>query len=234
MGSSIIIPAKEEDMILRLSFQNICLVVTMLFLLLPSVSFASDVYSSGDGAICDKVGQACFDSYGVSLGITKDEFGQAAADKIERNIEEAGDQWDPSVFTLSNGVSCDTKKKTCDDSYGNLDKHMTKTLFGTSAVKEPDHSKMKAVVNGHCKLYNKKSDNNKYKGDCRIKQKVSDGVNEFVIKLGSGDTYRFVQQGTTYEVHTPNGVSDHKAQMTDYGRKAVFEWYKWELTAKEN
>ncbi len=101
---------------------------------------------------------------------------------------------------------------------------------GTTAKSEP----VTATVEGHCKLYNKKSDNNKYKGSCTIKQKMTDDSNKFVIKLGNGDTYKFIEQSNGYEVHTPEGVSKNTATMTDHGNKAVFKWGKWKLTAKQN
>jgi len=91
-----------------------------------------------------------------------------------------------------------------------------------------------ASVEGHCKLYNKKSDNNKYKGSCTIKQKMSDDSNKYVIKLGNGETYKFTEQSNGYQVETPEGMSNNMATITDHGDKAVFKWGKWELTAKEN
>jgi len=218
----------------RFSFQNVFLVLTMLFVFLPAASYAADVYSPGKGVICDKVGQTCFDSYGASIGITKDELGQAAADKLENNIKEAGNYWDPTIFKLSNGVTCDTKAKTCKELSGKSDSSMTKTLFGKAAVKDTDSHEMKAEVDGHCKLYNTKSDNNKYKGNCTIKQKMSDDSNKFVITLGNGDVYKFIEQSNGYQVKTPEGTSKNVATMTDHGNKAVFKWGKWELTAKEN
>jgi hypothetical protein len=119
----------------RISIQSFLIVINMAFVLAPAVSFANDVYSPGPGVVCDKVGQACFDSYGASIGIIKDEFGQAAADKLQYSIEEVGDDWDPTEFTMSDGVSCNTTKKVCEHSSGNMDKKMTITLFGNTAVK---------------------------------------------------------------------------------------------------
>jgi len=89
-------------------------------------------------------------------------------------------------------------------------------------------------VDGHCKLYNKKSDHNKYKGSCTIKQKMTDDSNKYVIKLGNGETYKFTEQSNGYQVETPEGMSNNMATITDHGDKAVFKWGKWELTAKEN
>ena len=101
---------------------------------------------------------------------------------------------------------------------------------GSSTKSEP----ITATVDGHCKLYNIKSDHYKYKGSCKIKQKLSDDLNKFVIKLNNGDTYKFIEQGNGYQVKTPEGASNNMATMTDHGNKAVFKWGKWELTAKEN
>lgn len=95
---------------------------------------------------------------------------------------------------------------------------------------EPEVTK----IDGHCKLYNKKSDNNKYKGSCMIKHKTSDDLNRYVIKLDNGDTYKFTEQNNGYEVETPEGMSNNMATMTDHGSKSVFKWGKWQLTAKEN
>lgn len=206
----------------------------LALLLVPAAAFANDVYSPGPGAVCDKVGQACFDKEGASIGITKDEFGQAAADKLADSIEEVGDDWDPTEFTMSDGVSCNTKTKVCEDSDGEMDTKMTITLFGNTAVKSSKDSTKEVVAEGQCKLYNKKSDNNKYKGSCEIKQIISDDSTEYVIKFGDSETYSFKKMANGYQVETPEGMSKNMATMTDHGDKAVFKWGKWQLTAKVN
>lgn len=95
--------------------------------------------------------------------------------------------------------------------------------------------KAKATVDGHCKLYNEKSDNKKYKGNCTIKQKVSDGDSKYVITLGDGDVYKFEETGYGYKVHMPNNsVHKDKATLNEHSNKLVFSWGKWELTAKPN
>ena len=87
-------------------------------------------------------------------------------------------------------------------------------------------------VDGHCKLHNNKSDHNKYKGDCTIKQKASDGDSEYVIRFDNGDTYKFEESGYGYKVHMPQGWSDKKATLNEHSNKLVFNWGKWKLTAK--
>jgi hypothetical protein len=90
------------------------------------------------------------------------------------------------------------------------------------------------VIDANCKLYNKKSDNNKYKGSCTIEHKMSDDLNVYVIKFNNGDTYKFTEQSSGYQVDTPEGMSKNMATMTDHGDKSVFKWGKWKLTAQEN
>ncbi len=101
---------------------------------------------------------------------------------------------------------------------------------GSSTKSEP----ITATVDGHCKLYNKKSDNNKYKGTCKIEQTMSNDSNTFVITLSNGQTYKFSEQSNGYQVVTPEGMSKNIATMTDKGDKAVFKWGKWKLTASDS
>jgi len=83
---------------------------------------------------------------------------------------------------------------------------------------------------GQCKLYNKKSDNNKYKGTCTIEQTMSDDGKKFAIKFSNGQTYKFTEQSNGYQVETPEGMSKNMANMIDKGDHEVFKWGKWKLT----
>jgi len=217
----------------RISIQSFLIALTMLFALVQVVSFANDVYSPGPGAVCDKAGQACFDSQGASIGITKDEFGQAAADKLANSIEEVGDDWDPTEFTMSDGVSCNTTNKVCEDSSGKMDTKMTITLFGNTAVSAKD-LKASQTIDAECKLYNKKSDNNKFKGACTIEEKRTDDSRKYIVNFSNGDTYTFMKTGEGYKVETPEGPSNNIAKMTDEGDKGVFAWGKWKLIMTPN
>ena len=85
-------------------------------------------------------------------------------------------------------------------------------------------------VDGQCTLYNKKSDNNKYKGTCEIEQHASQNTNKYVIKFSNGQTYSFMEQSNGYQVETPEGMSRNIASMIDKGDNEVFKWGKWKLT----
>jgi hypothetical protein len=88
------------------------------------------VFSPEAGVICDKKSGFCSDSYGISLGITKEVLGEKAALKWEKILKSK--DFDATSYTMSNGLNCDTKKKICKKSKwdDNADPHWTKILFG--------------------------------------------------------------------------------------------------------
>ena len=92
-----------------------------------------DVYSPDKGVICDKKAGFCADRYGISVGFTKEFLGQEAQDKMMAKIKEVGENnFDMSVYTMSNGVHCDSGKEKCfsgkfDDT---VDEAHTAALFG--------------------------------------------------------------------------------------------------------
>lgn len=90
----------------------------------------ANVYSPEQGVICDKKAGFCSDSYGISLGMTKDFLGQKAADKWTKILSDK--DFDATSYTMSNGLSCDTNKKICKKSKWDdkADAHWTKILFG--------------------------------------------------------------------------------------------------------
>ncbi|HID03009.1 MAG TPA: hypothetical protein EYP18_07375, partial [Desulfobacterales bacterium] len=54
---------------------------------------------SSNISYCDKKSGFCSDSYGISLGITKDELGQKAANKWTKILSDKS--FDSSSFTMS-------------------------------------------------------------------------------------------------------------------------------------
>ena len=66
------------------------------------------IYSPSRGVLCDSKAGFCADSYGISMGLTKEYLGQAAQDKLMSYKD-----FDTSAFTMSNGVYCDARKQAC-------------------------------------------------------------------------------------------------------------------------
>ena len=111
--------------------------ITAMIVALSSFASASSVYSPDKGVICDKKAGFCTDSYGISLGLTKEYLGAKHAKTWEKRLSDK--DFDSTSFTMSNGLSCDTKKKVCKKSKwdDNADAHWTGILFGKKATTEP-------------------------------------------------------------------------------------------------
>ena len=67
-----------------------------------------NIYFPDRGVVCDRKAGLCADSYGISMGLTKQYLGQAAEDKLMRYKDH-----DNTRFDMSNGVFCNSKVRTC-------------------------------------------------------------------------------------------------------------------------
>ncbi len=113
--------------------------IVVLMISVGSVASAKtqgNVYSPEQGVICDKKSGFCSDSYGISLGMTKDFLGQKAADKFTKIL--ADKDFDATIYAMSNGLYCDTNKKICKKSKWDekADAHWTAVLFGEKASQQ--------------------------------------------------------------------------------------------------
>jgi len=105
--------------------------------LLLTISLTAPAWAGLDyykeGAICDKKAGFCADFMGVSLALTKMYLGEKAEQKLMDQINAVGSEsFNPSTFTMSGGLTCDTEAKQCWTSKGRdkSDDKATKTLFG--------------------------------------------------------------------------------------------------------
>jgi len=128
--------------------------VTALLIGATSLLSASSVYSPSKGVICDKKSKFCTDSYGISLALTKEYLGAKAERRWSKILSD--NSFDSTSFTLSNGLSCNTKQKVCKKSKwdDNADPHWTKVLFGSSAHSSGgSNSEAKRLAATDCKNY---------------------------------------------------------------------------------
>jgi len=87
------------------------------------------VYFPEHGIVCDRKAGFCADSFGISMGYTKEYLGQAAQDKMMGYVER--DHMELGSYTMSNGIYCDSKAKKCYNNKWkeNVDQHYTNMLF---------------------------------------------------------------------------------------------------------
>lgn len=93
-----------------------------------SIKFSKNVFSPESGVICDSKSQFCSDSHGISLGFTKEYLGEEASNIWSKRLTK---DFDSTIFTMSDGIFCDTNQKICkkskwDDS---TDKSITQRIF---------------------------------------------------------------------------------------------------------
>ena len=108
---------------------------------LGTLANAGSVYSPDKGVICDRKSGFCADSYGISLGLTQEYLGDKHAATWEKRLSNPG--FDSSAFTMSNGLSCDTKEKVCKKSKWDdkADPHWTMVLFNRKVGGGHKHKK---------------------------------------------------------------------------------------------
>jgi hypothetical protein len=102
-------------------------------LLAASIAQAASLDYYKEGAICDKKAGFCADFMGVSVALTKMYLGDEAEQKLMAEINKVGVQdFDATTFTMSGGLTYDTKQKTCwTNRYDKkVDAKATRTLFG--------------------------------------------------------------------------------------------------------
>ncbi len=90
----------------------------------------TSVFFPSPGVICDRKSPLCADATGISMGLTQRYLGDAAQGKLQQSLGDGRDV-DMGSYTLSNGVSCDSKAKACytDRFKTQLDFETTKRLF---------------------------------------------------------------------------------------------------------
>ena len=82
------------------------------------------------GYVCDRKDQVCYDGRGANVNMTRQKFGEYAADDVQKRLNKKGD-WGTKKFTLSNGVKCNVQNRVCKKEHGEGEraKKITDQLF---------------------------------------------------------------------------------------------------------
>jgi hypothetical protein len=92
----------------------------------------------GDGVVCDRLSEVCYDREGASLRQTREEFGHDAAEELSDRIDRPGrgpGRRGGVVFSPRKGVLCDEQVAACYVGDAAHPGH-TKQQFGADAVRE--------------------------------------------------------------------------------------------------
>lgn len=113
----------------------VCMFILSQIGLISSVSaeetqLPAGLISPESGTICNERVKICYDTFGVSIGITKEVMGEHAAEKLTRKLSSVDEKYfDRNNFNPVEGISCHTLEKACYE--GNtMSKLLSAALFG--------------------------------------------------------------------------------------------------------
>ncbi|MCK5517509.1 MAG: META domain-containing protein [Desulfobulbaceae bacterium] len=113
---------------------HICSIIVLQFFLLLSAT-ASDNQLPGHlispqiGVVCNEKVKVCYDTFGVSIGITKDIMGESAAERLTHELSRVpANFFDRTNFKPVQGISCHTLEKACYDD-NTINKPLSSAFF---------------------------------------------------------------------------------------------------------
>ena len=182
------------------------------------------------GVVCDAVGQTCYDSYGPSVGITAEVYGQRAANHLSRNISNSSSR----DFRLSTGQACSVARRTCWNDGWNQSRvapGLTQQLFGggSGGGLRPGQPQV-ARDSGLCSL--SRSAQRVYDGPCLLKQVMQAGQSRYEVQLQNGNRYVFQQLGGRFEIRDGFG-GVWPVTFVDHGNTGIFRFGDYKLVATQ-
>ena len=179
------------------------------------------------GVVCDGFGRVCYDSYGPSVGITNEVFGQKAANQLTRALSTSNSR----DFRLSTGQACSVSRRTCwNDGWSErvVAPGLTQQLFGGSGGSglRPGQAQV-ARDSGLCSL--SRSSQRVYDGPCLLKQVMQGGQSRYEVTLQNGNRYVFQQLGGRFEIRDGFG-GVWPVTFVDHGNTGVFRFQEWTRT----
>jgi hypothetical protein len=182
------------------------------------------------GVVCDSVARVCYDSYGPSIGITQINYGQSAANNLQRNLSQTNSR----DFRLSTGQACSVSQRLCwDDGWRQryVARGLSAHLFGTaSSVVQPGRPQV-ARDTGLCSL--SRGSQRVYDGPCQLKQVMQGSENRYVVQLQNGKRYVFVRQGNSFLITDGFGGS-WPVTFVDHGPTGIFRFADYKLVATQS
>ena len=92
------------------------------------------IYSPKRGVFCDESVASCYVAKNAHVGVTEDEFGAEAAERLERRLGE-GERTPRGIFRPEGGVVCDRASEVCYDRDG-ASVELTRREFGYGGARD--------------------------------------------------------------------------------------------------
>jgi len=190
----------------------------------------AQVSTPSRGVVCDQRGQVCYDSQGLSMGLTQQYFGNMAVQKV---MNQLGNQPAPRDFRLSNGVACSSQARTCwSDGWArsSVDWSLTSQLYDRSNMGGSSASATTGPeqAGGLCTL--SRYGQQLFSGNCQLRKSVKGTNTRFAAALANGQTYTFVSRDGTFVIQDGSGGA-WPVQFENRGTTGVFRWNDLQLIA---
>ncbi|MFM8525925.1 MAG: YcgJ family protein [Cyanobacteriota bacterium] len=189
------------------------------------------------GVVCDQPAQLCYNSGGLSIGLTGRYFGSFARQNAQNSLNGGRP---PQVFSLSNGSRCDGRRMTCWSSgYGQpvVNQQLTTQLYGSMPAPtpypgpQPYPTPNPAGYSGLCQLM--RSGATLYNGSCALNEVRQGFQPRFEVLLRNGNRYVFEKSPGGYLINDPSG-GRWPVQVSDNGNSGVFRWADMSLAVTQN
>ncbi len=176
------------------------------------------------GVVCDRAASICFDRQGPSIGLTKQYFGNNAAQRLTANL--SGRPL-PTEFSLSNGSFCSVSQSTCwtSNRRDRLSETLTRELYPNSPALQSNVTKSvglcsltqrgRAIYDGSCEL--------------RLVSRESGGISRYAVITNDGRRYVFKRAGASFQLEDATGT--WPVQFINHGYTGVFRWSDIKLVA---
>jgi hypothetical protein len=210
-----------------LRFASICAAIALAApsLALPAMA---QVSAPSRGVICDQRGQVCYDSQGLSMGLTQQYFGSLA---MQNAMAQIGSGPAPQDFRLSTGAACSSQARTCWSdgwSRGVVDWQLTAQLYNRNMNEGSGGAASPERAGGLCTL--SRSGQQLFSGSCQLKKLTKGSKTRFEAVLGNGQTFSFISRDGTFVIQDNTGGS-WSVQFENRGTTGVFRWNDLQLIA---
>jgi hypothetical protein len=174
------------------------------------------------GVICDSPTQICFDQQGPSLPLTRQFFGQVAANRLLAQLTGRPPQRE---FMLSGGQLCDLNQRTCwDDGWRRraVSVPLSRQLFGAGPMPGPMPVPGPQVSQGNRSCQLNQRGMPMFNGACRL-YRQNDGYSQsYVVEMGSGQVFRYQRRGNLLVLNDATGT--WPVFLFDRGNSVQFRW----------
>ncbi len=192
----------------------------------PGRTGSNDLRYPSDGIVCDRGSRICYDRRGISLPMTRREYGKRAERNLTRQVSGR-----PAARTvrLSSGDVCDLRRQICwEDGWQrtNVNERLSRQLFGNNS----SWGQPSAREQGFCELNQR--GRRILSGNCDLQQRTGASGTAFRVDFGRGRRYSFHdRRGRLVMV---DGARTWPVAYNRNGSGAEFRWSDLQLLAYRN